>query len=80
MKKYKFTEYFEKEVLRKRPYIKKEWCIRIIENPLKVEQQGENRWRFWGIVEEFNNKIFRVVTLKDKITIHNAFPDRNFKE
>lgn len=27
---YKFTEYFEKEVLRKRPYLKKEWCIDIV--------------------------------------------------
>jgi len=32
---YGFTEYFENEVLRKRPYLKKEWCIRIIENPLR---------------------------------------------
>ena len=31
MDKYKFTEYFEKEVLRKRPYLKKEWCIYAIE-------------------------------------------------
>jgi hypothetical protein len=36
---YKFTEYFEKEVLRKRPYIKKEWCIAILKNPLKMERQ-----------------------------------------
>ena len=50
-KEYKFTEYFEKEVLRKRSYTKKEWCIKII----------------------------RVVTLADKKTIHNAFPDRRFK-
>jgi hypothetical protein len=28
---YRFTDYFEKEVLRKRPYLKKEWCIRVIE-------------------------------------------------
>jgi hypothetical protein len=32
MVQYTFTEYFEKEVLRKRPYLKKEWCIRILEN------------------------------------------------
>ena len=50
MKKYKFSKYFENEVLRKRPYIKKEWCIKVIENPIKVEKQEENRWRFWGIV------------------------------
>jgi len=81
MKKYKFSKYFENKVLRKRPYIiKKEWCIKVIENPIKVEKQEENRWRFWGIVEEFDNKVFRVVTLEDKITIHNAFPDRRFKE
>jgi hypothetical protein len=34
---YRFTEYFEKEVLRKRPYLKKEWCVRVIEKPLKVD-------------------------------------------
>ena len=79
MKKYKFTEYFENEVLRKRPYIKKEWCIRIIENPLRSEPQEHNRYRFWGIVNELNNKMLRVVTLSDRLTIHNAFPDRGYK-
>lgn len=24
---YSFTDYFETEVLRKRPYLKREWCI-----------------------------------------------------
>jgi len=37
MPDYKFTGYFENEVLRKRPYIKKEWCIRIVEKPIKAE-------------------------------------------
>ncbi len=37
MREYKFTEYFENKVLLKSPYIKKEWCSRIIENPIKVE-------------------------------------------
>lgn len=77
---YKYTKYFEKEVLRKRPYIKKEWCIKIIENPLKMEEQDGNRFRYWGRIEELDNKIIRVVTLEDKLTIHNAFPDRSFKE
>jgi len=79
MEEYKFTPYFENEVLRKRPYIKKEWCIRVIENPLKVEPQESNRFRFWGEITELEGKILRVVTLEDKITIHNAFPDRRFK-
>jgi hypothetical protein len=30
---YHFTEYFEREVLRKRPYLRREWCIRVIESP-----------------------------------------------
>jgi hypothetical protein len=77
---YKFTRYFENEVLRKRPYIKKEWCIRVVENPIKTEIQGEDRIRFWGRIPELDNRILRVVTLSDRITIHNAFPDRGFKE
>lgn len=76
---YKFTEYFEKEVLRKRPYLKKEWCIRVIQNPLKIEPQEHNRFRSWGIIDEFGGRMLRVVTLEDKQTIHNAFPDRGFK-
>ena len=79
MDKYKFTPYFEDEVLRKRPYLKKEWCIRVIENPIRVEPQENNRFRFWGEIEELEGKILRVITLEDKITIHNAFPDRGFK-
>jgi len=77
--KYKFTDYFENEVLRKRPYLKKEWCTKVIENPIKVERQENNRFRFWGRIEELEDKILRVITLDDKITIHNAFPDRSFK-
>jgi hypothetical protein len=76
---YRYTEYFEREVLRKRPYLRKEWCLRVIENPIRVESQENNRFRFWGMIEELGNAVLRVVTLEDKITIHNAFPDRRFK-
>jgi len=79
MSKYRFTEYFEKEVLRKRSYLKKEWCIRVIENPIRVEPQEHNRFRFWGVVPELEGRVLRVITLEDKKTIHNAFPDRRFK-
>ena len=51
-----------------------------IENPLKIESQESNRFRFWGIITELDGKILRVVTLSDKKTIHNAFPDRGFKQ
>lgn len=76
---YSFTQYFLNEVLRKRPYIKKEWCIRIVESYEKMEPQESNRFRFWGRIPEYENRYFRVVTLEDKVTIHNAFPDRRFK-
>ena len=79
MSNYKFTDYFEKEVLRKRPYIKKEWCIGVLEDPIKMERQEHNRFRYWGAIDELEGRILRVVTLEDKQTIHNAFPDRRFK-
>ena len=79
MKQYKFTEYFENEVLRKRSYLKKEWCIRVVENPIKSEPQEKNQFRFWGEIPELEGRYLRVITLEDKETIHNAFPDRGFK-
>ena len=79
MGEYKFTDYFENEVLQKRPYLQKEWCIRVIENPIRVEEQENNRFRFFGAIEEIDNRVLRVITLEDKVTIHNAFPDRGFK-
>jgi hypothetical protein len=79
MPEYKFTAYFENEVLRKRSYLKKEWCIQVIENPIRVEVQSDNRVRFWGKVDGLGERILRVITLADRVTIHNAFPDRGFK-
>ena len=76
MREYQFTEYFENEVLRKRLYLRKEWCIGVVENYIRTEKQDDNRFRFWGEVE---GKVLRVITLEDKATIHNAFFDRRFK-
>ena len=80
MPDYKYTAYFENEVLRKRPYLKKEWCVFVVENPIRTEVQGDNRVRFWARITEFGNRVLRVVTLDDRVTIHNAFPDSGFKE
>ncbi len=79
MVEYKYTAYFENEVLRKRPYLKKEWCVQVIENPIKIERQEHNRFRFWGEIEGLGGRILRVITLEDKMTVHNAFSDRRFK-
>jgi len=48
----KTTRYFEEQVLRKRPYIRREWCERTVANPLKREEQPDGRIRFWGVVPE----------------------------
>lgn len=64
----------------KRPFLRVEWIEKILENPVKIEYQIEdNRIRYWGYVEELG-KYLRVVTLGDGKTVHNAFPDRDFKE
>jgi hypothetical protein len=77
--KFKFTQYFEREVMRKRPYLSKEWCIRAVEAPVRVERQEKNRYRFWAAVPELGGRMLRVVTLEDRVTIHNAFLDRGFR-
>jgi hypothetical protein len=79
MPTYSFTEYFEIEVLRKRPYLNKEWCVRVVENAEHSEPQEQNRHRFWAAFPELEGRYLRVITLEDKVTIHNAFPDRRFK-
>lgn len=79
MDEYRFTEYFEINVLRKRPYIRRQWCIYVLQNAIRSEPQEHNRHRFWAPVPELNGRYLRVITLEDRVTIHNAFPDRRFK-
>ena len=79
MADFRYTDYFENEVLRKRPYLKKEWCTRVVGNPVRSEPQEANRYRFWAPLDELEGRYLRVITLEDKVTIHNAFPDRGFK-
>ena len=57
---YKYTEYFENEVLRKRAYLKKEWCIFVIENAVHSEPQEHNRYRFWASVSELCGRYLHV--------------------
>lgn len=77
---YDFTEYFETKVLAKRPYLTKEMCIRVIQDPERKEMQDDGeRVRFWARVETLEGRYLRVVTLADGTTIHNAFPDRGYK-
>lgn len=76
---FSFTRCFEQEVLRKRPYLTKELCIRVVQQPIRLKRQEHDRYRFWGQVPELGGKYLRVVTLSDRTTIHNAFLDRRFE-
>ena len=75
----KTTRYFEEQVLRKRPYLKVEWCEEALRNPIRTMIQLDGRRRFWVFTPALG-KVLRVVTLADGETIHNAFPDRDFDE
>jgi len=77
----KTTRYFEEQVLRKRPYIDRDWCRRAIAEPIRTETQEDGRIRFWTeatLAGEETPRVLRVVTLEDGETVHNAFFDRNF--
>ncbi len=79
MPAYYFTSYFENQVMRKRSYLTKEMCIRVVQSAIRSEIQEQDRYRFWAAVDELEGRFLRVVTLSDKLTIHNAFLDRRFR-
>ncbi len=79
----KTTRYFEEQVLRKRPYIRREWCQPVLDAPIRRTLQMDGRVRFWGkivVPGETRPRYLRVVTPSDGETVHNAFFDRNFRE
>ena len=57
--------------------MKKKWIKAVLSHPSRTEIQPDGRIRHWGFVKELG-KYLRVVTLEDGITVHNAFPDRDF--
>lgn len=79
MTRYSFTDYFETKVLQRRPYLKREWCIYAIENAVRSERQQTNRYRSCAAIPELEGRYLRVITFEDRVTIHNAFPDRRFQ-
>ena len=75
----KTTRYFTEQVLRKRPYLRMEWCEAALSRPIRREVQPDGRIRHWIYVPEIQ-RYLRVVTLEDGETVLNAFPDRDFEE
>jgi hypothetical protein len=77
----KTTRYFEEQVLRKRPYIRREWCAQVLAAPLHSERQPDGRIRVWGKIEGLGaSRMLRVVMLDDGETVHNAFFDRSYRQ
>jgi hypothetical protein len=75
----KTTDYFERSVRLRRPYLRQEWIEYTLHNPVRTETQPNGRIRYWAFITELG-KYLRVVTEPDGETLHNAFPDRGFKE
>ena len=79
----KTTRYFDEQVLRKRPYLKLEWCERALVAPIARLVQPDGRIRHWLRVDLSGQEkfcILLVVTLEDGQTVHNAFFDRDYRE
>jgi hypothetical protein len=74
----KTTDYFKTSVMLRRPYLKEEWLVFTLQNPIRTEVQANGRIRHWAFIVELE-KYLRVVTEPDGITVHNAFPDRRFR-
>jgi hypothetical protein len=77
------TRYFTEQVLRKRPYLTVAVCRSVLANPIRSTVQEDGRIRHWGQInlpDEEKQRILRVVTLEDGMTLHNAFIDRDFTE
>lgn len=70
----KTTRYFTEQVLRKRPYLTVEMCMRIVESPIHREVQPDGRIRHWGKVDELEARHLRVVTLEDGHDIAQRLP------
>lgn len=73
----KFTDYFERR--RHDHKITQAHLHEALANEVHREVQPDGRIRVWGYVQDFN-KYVRVMLLSDGETVHNAFPDRSFKQ
>ncbi|MBF0491835.1 MAG: hypothetical protein HQM15_03555 [Deltaproteobacteria bacterium] len=70
----KYTQYFLFTKARPdRAMVKQEWIESVIQNPVKIEVQADDRLRMWGKIEKADNRYLGVVLLEDHETVHNAF-------
>lgn len=65
------SRYFGDTVFAKRPYLKVEWCLAVLANPIRREVP-DGRIRLWGRIEAFGNRVLRAVTLEGGETLYNV--------
>ena len=71
----KATAYYRNTVAKKRPYLRDEYCERVMGSPEQVQADPHpGRTRLWGYVVELQHYL-RVVVEQDGETVHNAFID-----
>lgn len=75
----KRTRHYEEFTLVERPYLRDEWCDRVLGAPVRTEHQPNGRIRHWAFIQELG-RYLRVVTEADGESVITAFPDRRFKE
>ena len=67
------TDYFRNDMLAKRPYVRLEWCVEALSQPIRREVQPEDgRIRHWVFLPELG-KYLRVVMLPDGVTLHKIY-------
>ncbi|MGH8008202.1 MAG: hypothetical protein ACREQ3_14495 [Candidatus Binatia bacterium] len=54
----------------RRPYLKEEWILHALSNPIRREVQINGRVHHWAFITELG-KYLRVVTEPDGDTVHN---------
>ena len=71
----KATQYYRNTVQNKRPYLRDEYCERVMASPEQtLNDPYPGRTRYWGYVGELGHYL-RVVVEEDGETVHNAFID-----
>lgn len=79
--RFKTTAYFNHMKSRSdRAFIKDEWILHVINQPVHQEIQVDGRIRRWAKIAEAEARYLRVILLADGQTVHNTFFDRRFKE
>ena len=76
----KTTRYFE--AMRERPdraVIRDSWILQTVRYPEREQVQADGRVRRWARIDEAGGRWLRVVLLRDRETVHNAFFDRGLE-